>query len=208
MRSLKPILALCALTLLGCPSLGTSGPSGDGAKAFDEPTTPPEVTGLSQAAFLPGDRLTLLGAGFHPLKAENQVHFEGASASAEVTAPDRLEVVVPTGVRSGALWVSTPLGRSGVAPYVVDPPQVASVSLDAALPGKNVTLTGRYFSPVLAENQVLFNGVAVKPVAGSGGMLVVQVAGTTGPLTVRTGAGSSAPLSFVVIPPLGGSFNP
>jgi hypothetical protein len=170
--------------------------------------TPPEVSRLSQAAFLPGDRLTLHGAGFHPLKASNLICFEGATTSAETSAPDHVEVVVPSGVRSGALWISTPLGRSGVTPYVVDPPQVASISLSAALPGRTLTLTGRNFSPVLEENRVLFNGVAAAPIAGGGGVLEVQVTGSSGPLTVRTGAGTSSSLAFVVIPPLGGSFNP
>lgn len=210
MSRLKPALALCALALLGCPALGTSGAPGAGAPqaSFAEPTAPPEVSRLGSAAFLPGARLALHGAGFHPRPAANVVHFEGASASAELSMPDRLEVTVPSGIRSGALWVATPLGRSGVTPYVAEPPQVASISVSAALPGGTVTISGRHFSPVLEENEVRFNGVPFTPLSGAGGVLLVRVGGASGPLTVRTGAGTSAPLDFVVIPPLGGSFNP
>ncbi|MNY00024.1 IPT/TIG domain protein [compost metagenome] len=198
--------AILSLMLVGCPLSG-GGPSAGGVPLV-EPSEPPTLESLSSSAFLPGDRITLNGHAFHPLASLNEVFFEGASASAEAASPEALVVRVPAGVRSGALRVATPLGMSGVAPYVVDPPEIASISVTAAYPGKPVTLWGRHFSPVVSENQVSFNGVRVTPISGGGGMLVVVATGSPGPLTVRTGAGSSAALEFVVIPPLGGSFQP
>ncbi|HEY9854500.1 MAG TPA: hypothetical protein V6D05_02095, partial [Stenomitos sp.] len=62
--------------------------------------------------------------------------------------------------------------------------------------------------PVLSDNRISFNGTEALPLAGGNGMLVVAVQGSSGPLTIRTGAGTSAPLTFTVVPQLGGSFNP
>ena len=205
-RPIRHSFVILSLTLVGCPLSG--GVAGSGASPVAEPSEPPTLDGLSSSAFLPGDRITLHGHAFHPSAAQNEIRFEGATASAETVTLEAVVVKVPAGVRSGALRVATPLGASGVAPYVVDPPEVASISATTSFPGRQVTLWGRHFSPVVSENRVSFNGALATPISGGSGMLLVQTTGTSGPLTVQTGAGTSAPLDFVVVPPLGGSFNP
>ncbi|HEY9898908.1 MAG TPA: IPT/TIG domain-containing protein [Pantanalinema sp.] len=211
MRLARLAMVMLALVgAVGCVPNGAPGTSGE--------TPPGDATGgevgapvllrLSRSAFLPNERITLYGQNFASDPAQNQINFEGASASAEIATTENLVVRVPAGVRSGALQVAVRGQRTGVMSYVVDPPEVATISASAAMPGKSLTIVGRRFSPVLSENLVSFNGTLVSPVSGGNGILRVMVEGTSGPLTVRTDAGSSDPLDFVVIPSLDGSFDP
>lgn len=195
------------LLVVGCmPAPGPAQLTGPDGAAVQQAEG--RVAALDRSAFKPGERLTIFGQGFDPSPAGNRVEFVGGEATPELATAESMRVAVPLGIRSGALRVLVRGNTAGVLSYVVDPPEVATLSHGAASLGHQITLRGRHFAPVLGENRVAFNGTEVLPLAGGNGVLVVVVQGSSGPLTVRTGAGSSDPLPFVVIPQLGGSFNP
>lgn len=204
MRAAIPVVILL---MTGCtPPTGQAAVPGSGS----DPAEPSvlELQRLDRAAFKPGERLTLYGSGFDREADRNRVIFTGAEATAELSTAESLVVRVPAEARSGNLHVALGEQASRDVAYVVDAPEVATLSVSATSAGGSLVIHGRHFSPVLAENRVSFNGTFVMPLSGGTGWLLVAVGGSTGPLTVHTGAGASAPIAFLVIPPLGGGFNP
>lgn len=202
---MRAALPLLIAMLAGCTSsTPLTSASGNGAAA----TGALELLRLDRAAFKPGERLTLFGAGFDRTADRNRVVFTGGEAPAELATPESLVVRVPAEARSGTLHVTHASQASRELPYVTEAPEVATLSVPATSAGASLLIQGNHFSPVLSENKVSFNGTFVTPIAGGHDRLVVVVAGSTGPLTVQTGAGASSPIDFVVIPQLGGNFNP
>ncbi len=201
-------IVLIGLLLLTVGCTPTSGPAVTGPDGAVLPQGEPKVTHLDRSAFRPGEKVTLFGQGFDPTPANNRVEFVGAEAVPSLSNQQSMLVTVPMEARSGALRVLVRGLSIGLLSYEVDPPEIATISHAATSAGNQLTLRGRHFAPVLNENRISFNGTEVLPLAGGNGVLLVPVQGTSGPLTVRTGAGTSAPIEFVVIPQLGGNFNP
>ncbi|MBC9932121.1 IPT/TIG domain-containing protein [Chitinophaga qingshengii] len=108
-----------------------------------------------------GTQVTITGEGFNALSANNAVSFNGKPGTVISATAAQLVVAAPDDVATGPLTV-TINGQKTVGPVftVVPPPVLATVAPLSGPAGKDVTITGNYFSNVLDENNVTFNGVA------------------------------------------------
>ncbi|MEQ8808099.1 MAG: IPT/TIG domain-containing protein, partial [Imperialibacter sp.] len=180
--------------------------------------------GFSPAKGVIGSTLTITGAGFVAADASlNVVNFNGGvTATASAATASSLTVQVPEGAITGALNVTvngTTTGPFSAASFVIVPQiDAAGLSITSGYGGESLTITGKGFSSIAANNTDNFGGeVSAVPFSATTTSLGVTVpAGfTTGALTVTTTGEASAASaqtfirkSVVVTAPNGGeTFN-
>lgn len=107
-----------------------------------------------------GTQVTITGVGFNNVTTNNTVAFNGKQGAVISATTTQLVVATPDDVVTGPLSI-TINGQKTVGPVftVVPPPVLATVAPLSGPSGKDVTIAGNYFSSVLDENKVTFNGV-------------------------------------------------
>ena len=120
----------------------------------------------------------------------------GAVAAFVINSPTQLTATVPATATSGLLTATTGGGSASVAFAVL--PYVASFSPSSGPSGTRVTVTG---TSLLGALGVKFNGVyaAYSPSAATSVATTVPVGATTGPLAVRTAAGTATSAGNFVV---------
>ena len=170
----------------------------------------PVLTRLSPAQGTVGGLVALIGRNFG--STAGSVSFSGTTAQLRSWGDTRIEVQVPNGASTGAVYVQNAQGTSNGVNFTVvtntipaaqPPPPVPQATLiypAAGNPGSRVTLYGRGFGTT--AGQVLFNGVSGKVAYWYDTLIGVDIpaGATSGTVTVRTGGGTSNGVEFTVIP--------
>lgn len=121
----------------------------------------------------PGDEMVITGSGFGQAKGTSYVEIAGSkiTSSAYKTWTDsRITLILPANVQDGLVIVGTAAGRSEPAFFAnevgipvavrLDPgtsvPSIESVSLDTAVVGQLVTITGSNFGSVRGTSEIYF----------------------------------------------------
>ncbi|WP_165822090.1 DUF7619 domain-containing protein [Hymenobacter edaphi] len=176
---------------------------------------PPTLTAVAPAEGRPGTLVTLSGAHYAGVAAQDTVLFDGVPARVLQSSATGLQVEVPATAQSGKIRVQTLGGQvESAQPFVVwHPPVVSGLAPGRARLGATVTLTGTNFAAAAARDVVTFSGGSTAPVlqASTTSLLVRVPAGAqSGPVQVLTPGGqASSPTGFVLIPaPVVSAFAP
>jgi hypothetical protein len=154
----------------------------------------PAIASISPSTAEPGNSLTIMGTGFAPIGANNQVLFTTATGVVRVTAASgnssSLTVTVPAAAVTGPMQVyrvdnglagaEFPATVSGSSPSLL---LTAVQPYFQLIPGSSVALTGMAFSALPAGNSVLF-----KTASGTVGATVTDASATSLTVTVPAGA--------------------
>lgn len=176
---------------------------------FTTPTNffvPPAVTGFSPPSGRAGTNLVVRGAN---LLGATGVSIGGVAAvSVIATNNTNLHAVVPVGVRTGSVRVTTPAGSALTSSNFTVPPVLTGFSPAFGAPGTNVVLTGanlnegqpvvRFGSATGTVSQVSFDQLTVAVPAGA----------VTGPISVTTTNGSFTTATNFLLPPVVSGFSP
>ncbi len=156
----------------------------------------PTVTSLTPPSAAVGSPVTITGTN---LSGVLGVSFGGVPAGVESDSPSAIVAVVPGGVSSGTVSVTTSSGTATSAQtFTVAVPTVKRFT--AAATGQDVTITGTNLS---GATRVAFNGIpAVVVTDGIASVVAVVPGGTTpGPITVQTPGGTATSArSFTPVP--------
>lgn len=151
---------------------------------------PPAISSFVPNGGGAGTFVQINGSNFTNASA---VSFNGVAASGfVVTNNSIIGAIVPAGVTSGPITVTTPGGSVTSSGLFYAPPTITSFTPTHGSPGTNVTIFGVNFTNA---TEVLFNGVAAASfVVANNTMLtaVVPNSATTGLITVGTPGGTNA----------------
>jgi hypothetical protein len=166
----------------------------------------PSITGINPANTAIGKKVTVSGFGFSDVVSENDLRLSGQPVALFTDpanpkpTPTEMIFVVPAGSVSGPVTLSVK-GRPATGSLLfevaaVGTPVILDISPASGPVGSLVVLNGDFFSPVAAENTVLFGGnVQGEVTVASVKQLTVKVPvdAVTGPITVtkegKTGTG-------------------
>jgi uncharacterized repeat protein (TIGR01451 family) len=170
----------------------TNGSSASATSFF----IPARVTTFAPSNGPPGTVVMLTGENFLGATA---VAFAGTPAS--FTAPSNnttLYAVVPAGIVTGPITVTTPAGSTNSAKLFYGPPLVSGFNPTSGLPGTNVLVTGTNFLNVTAVN---FNGLPASFAVSNLSALYasVPVGSATGPISVVNNAGTGVSAADFVL---------
>jgi serine protease len=158
----------------------------------------PTVTSISPVSAAVGSAVTIIGTN---LSGATRVAFGGVTATVVSDGPGTVVALVPSGVSSGTVSVTTPTGTgtSGQI-FAVAAPTIKKFT--AAAVGQGVTITGSNLS---GATRVAFNGTTAVVVSDgiSTVVAVVPTGATSGPVTVQTPGGTATSVkSFAPVPTL------
>lgn len=159
---------------------------------------PPSITSFTPTNGPPGTIVKITG---NHLTNASAVSFNGTAASAfYVTNDTTIGAIVPSGLTTGPITVTTPGGSagSGTSRYY-GPPGITSFAPTHGLPGTNVVLTGSNF---LGTTFVRFNGSNASFVAPSNNTTLVATVpanAQTGLITVGAPGGTNSSVSSFVL---------
>ncbi len=158
---------------------------------------PASITSITPNSGPAGTIVKITGNNFTNASA---VLFNGVpSANFAVTNNNTIGAVVPSGVTSGVITITTPFGTTNSTAVFFAAPTITSFTPTHGLPGTNVSIFGTSFTNATA---VLFNGMpAASFVVTNNTSLsaVVPNLATTGPITVTSPGGSGLSANDFVI---------
>jgi len=150
---------------------------------------PPVITGISPTNSAAGTIVKISGTNFIDASA---VSFNGLAAAAFwVSNNNTIGAVVPAGLATGPITVTTPGGIASSASRFYGPPLITGFSPTSGLPGDVVTVYGSNF---LGVNLVSFGGVAAATFSATNNTVLyatVPPNAATGPITVVTPGGTN-----------------
>jgi len=149
---------------------------------------PAVITSFTPSNSAPGTLVAIKGTNFTSASA---VAFGGTPAAAfYVTNNTSLGALVPAGVASGPISVTTPAGTASSAANFYGAPVISNFSPTHGLPGTNVAISGQNF---LGASSVRFNGsnATFSVVNNTTINATVPANAQTGPITVSAPAGTN-----------------
>jgi hypothetical protein len=175
------------------PPGATSGPitvtTSDGSFVTTNFYVPANITSFTPSAGAPGTSVKITGVNFTNATA---VTFSGVAASSfVVTNNTTIGAIVPGGVTTGPISITTPAGMVTTTTNFFVAPSISGFTPTHGLPGTNVVITGNNF---LGATVVKFNGTPASftPPSGNTSLTAIVPAGaTTGPITVGTPGGTN-----------------
>ena len=173
---------------------------------------PPTITNINPSSGIAGATVTITGTNFSTIAANNTVKFNGTATSVTSATATSLVVTAPAAGTTGVVSVSTASGNANgpVFTYLLAP-TITSINPTFGIAGASVTITGKNFDPVAANNTVKFNGTAAVVASATATSLVVTApaSGSTGTVTVATSGGNATGPVFTYLPaPTITSINP
>ena len=167
------------------------------------------ILGFSPTSGPVGTQVTVSGTGFSTIPSQNTVTIGGVNASVVSGTPTQLIIQVPTGASTGPIGITNSNGSaSSSSSFTVTSsgsqggPSITSFTPGIANAGATITISGANFDPAPENDLVEFNGSLASVVSASPTSISVMVPNaTSGPITVETPAGQSAPSAdFIVVP--------
>lgn len=173
---------------------------------------PPTITSLNPASGQIGTPITINGANFSSIAANNIVKFNGIVASVSASTVSSITTVVPIGATNGSVTVTIG-GQTGTSPaiFTIPAPTITAFTPTSGPIGTTVTINGSNFSPIVANNQVKFNNVIATVTASTSTSITATApaAATTGTISVTIGVQTGTSVSSFTIPvPTITSFSP
>lgn len=169
----------------------TTDGSGTSAASF---FVPARITTFTPTNGAPGTLVTLTGVNF--LGATAVTFSNVPAASFGVSNNTTLGAIVPAGVVTGPMLVTTPAGTTNSGSrFFYGAPGIAGFAPMSGLPGTNVVLTGTNF---LGATAVRFNGQTAgftPPTNNTALVATVPSGASTGPITVVTPGGTNTSAS-------------
>lgn len=171
-----------------------------------QPTSGLLITAVEPGSGAVGAAVTIFGAGFSGVPANNSVQFNGVSATVTASDAGSLAVTVPTGAATGPVSVTvgslTAFGPQNFVVTIPGAPTVTSFSPMAAPANDVVTVTGAAFEPSGSVNARL-NTTSVSASVASATSLTFSIPQLTGSgrisVTNPSGTGQSAQ-DLIVLP--------
>ncbi len=195
---------ICLLLLLFCTTCNK------GTKLVPEP----EVNGVSPLTGTVGTVVTISGDNFSSVLSENEVKFNGTTATIQSATKTTLGTTVPAGASSGKITIRVK-EKTITFPtdfMVIISPAISGFNPQSGTIGTVVTISGDNFSSVLSENEVKFNGVTaiIQSVTKTTIVTAVPEGASSGKITIRVREKTIAfPTDFIVIiPPAISGFTP
>ncbi len=152
---------------------------------------PPTISSFSPVSGPPGTTVTISGANFDPVPANNTVRINGALMTVTSSTVTTIVADIPVSATSGLITV-TVMGYTGTSPsnfQVITPaPTITGFSPATGPVGTSVTITGTNFNLLPANNFVRFGQVSAT---------VSSVTATSMQVTVPIGA-SYHPISLTI----------
>ncbi|KAB7771108.1 glutamate synthase, partial [Xanthomonas maliensis] len=158
----------------------------------------------------PGTTVKITGQGFNDAATQDEVKFNGVTATVVSAGFNELIATVPSGATTGAITVTVGSATARSATdFIVDTaalaPTIASVAPLIVAVGDQVTVSGQHLLPVAGQTSVFFNGRTVSATSLSDTQIVfiVPPALGSGRVTVTTPYGSATSSQDVVVVPTG-----
>jgi len=152
---------------------------------------PPTISGFTPSSAPPVTSITISGANFDPVPANNTVRINGALMTVTSSTATSIVADIPASATSGLITV-TVMGYTGTSStyfqVITPPPTITGFSPATGPVGTTVTITGTNFNLVAANNFVRFGAVNAN---------VSSVTATTMVVTVPVGA-SYHPISLTI----------
>lgn len=162
----------------------------------------PAVNAITPQSGTAGMSVTISGADFGAAQGSSSVSIGGTPLTVQSWSSGNIQAVLPPGVQSGPVEVTTAIGSSNTNVAFTLAPTVTSLSPAIGPIGTVVTITGANLGASQGQGSVSFNGVSATPSSWSDTQVVVPVpsGATTGPVLVtQTAPATSSPM-FVVNP--------
>lgn len=156
-----------------------------------------------------GTAVTISGAKFDPVAANNVVKFNGTAAVVTSSTASTIKTTVPAGATTGKVSVTvggqTVTSSSDFTVSVggggsTNPPSISSISPSSGPVGTMVVIEGSNFDLVARNNIVEFNGKTARVSTGTINKLVVTVpiGSSTGAVTITNSLGAATGGTFTV----------
>ena len=139
------------------------------------------ISGIKPLKGGAGTEVTILGEGFIADLAGNKIAFNGKPAEVLSASSDKLVVKAPADVATGSISVTINGQKtSGNVFTVIPKPLLRTVAPLSAPAGKDIEITGDYFSDFSDEVVITFNGKPATIVTATEKKMVVKVPAGTG----------------------------
>lgn len=175
-------------------TVGVNGKTATSATDFVITTnnTDPVITDFDPKAGVIGTEVTIVGANFDPIAANNKVQFNGTTATVNSATSTQIKATVSAGATTGKITVEVGGKKaSSAADFTVvenaTDLAIADFTPKSGVIGTEVTIIGVNFDPVATNNLVKFNGVEAVVTSASTTQLVANVptGATTGKISVE-----------------------
>jgi hypothetical protein len=140
-----------------------------------------------------GTAVTISGTNFSTTPSNNEVQFNGVTATVSSSTATSITTSVPAGATTGTITVTvsgvTATSSMSFTVPTGPAPTITSIAPDSGPVGTSVTITGTNFSATPASNSVQFNGVTAAVSASTTTTITTSVpaGAVTGPLSVTVG---------------------
>ena len=162
----------------------------------------PSVSSLSPKSGTVGTEVTIKGKYFGSAQGSSTVSFNGIPVTTYTSWSDTaIKCIVPIGVLTGPVVVTTTVGASNGKSFTVKPPLISSLSPKSGTVGAEVTIKGKYFGSTQGSSTVSFNGIPVTTYTSwsdTAIKCIVPIGVLTGPVVVTTPVGASTGKTFTV----------
>ncbi len=154
-----------------------------------------------------GTPVTIYGADFDPLAANDAVTFNGTAATVVSASLSQIVATVPSGATTGPITVTSPGGSAtSTASFTVGNPSAPTIggfTPTIGTPGTAVTINGTNFDPATANDLVTFNGLRADVASASASAISAAVpsSATSGHIGVATPQGSALSSADFFVPP-------
>lgn len=171
---------------------------------------PPTISGVSPSSGITpnggvsGTLITISGSNFSTTASENEIKFNGTTATANSATTTQLTTSVPAGATTGKITVTVngQTATSAVDFVVLQLPTITSFSPASGVVGTTVIITGTNFDAIPASNTVKFNNTTAVVSAATTTQLTttVPVTATTGKITVAVnGQTTTSATDFTIL---------
>ena len=107
-----------------------------------------------------GDLITIQGKFFSPIPSENEVSFDGVIATVNSASENELIVEVPDGAATGKVFVTVDNHIAEGPIFTYDKVIATALVPNHGRKNEILQIKGKFFSSVLSENKISFNGVS------------------------------------------------
>lgn len=125
-----------------------------------------------------GDEVNIKGKNFLRKPSTVKVFFDKILADFQIIDDQTIKAIVPEKLDNANCFISVSMNNQAtesVDMYSLLPVEITDSSPKTALTGGKITITGKYFSPILTNNKVYIGGVLAKPIAVTKNTLEVSL---------------------------------
>lgn len=172
----------------------------------------PTISSFKPTSGIVGTSVTITGFNFSKVKGENKVMLNGKQATVLSSSTTEIVFQVPVGAATGKVIVQTQfdtfdytVNSDSDFTFETGEPQIISFSPANGAVGTIVTITGKLFSAVIADNKVLMNGIQAVVTSSTTNQIVfvVPAGAKTGSIIIQTlfnqlNYTAQSPTSFIV----------